>query len=149
MTVELKEWNILDHFEAYRKIYLQYLREENDVDLLAYAQSEEYAFHVSDALTRKVNPCKIFQIKWDKRMAGFMTIRTEPDQVYLADFYVLPEYRNRGIGTNALRSLQTTAQKIYLTPSLRAISLYLREGFIPADQIYEDNQKQIYAWQRK
>lgn len=51
----------------------------------------------------------------------------------LDDFYVLPAFRNRGIGTEILKKcIAETKEKLYLyvfSGNNRAISLYIRHGF--------------------
>ncbi|HET6151815.1 MAG TPA: GNAT family N-acetyltransferase [Marmoricola sp.] len=56
---------------------------------------------------------------------------------YLANFYVLGEYRGIGIGTELLTACTTYADdhgfvRIVLSPSERSVPLYQRDGFGPA-----------------
>ena len=59
---------------------------------------------------------------------------------YLANAFVLAAYRNRGIGGKLLAALLGYADanhfaRVVLSPSQRAIPLYQRAGFAPADSL--------------
>jgi GNAT superfamily N-acetyltransferase len=59
---------------------------------------------------------------------------------YLANAFVLPAYRDRGIGGRLLDALLTYTDahefaRVVLNPSTRAIPLYLRAGFQPASAL--------------
>jgi len=59
---------------------------------------------------------------------------------YLANAYVRPECRNRGIGTRLVEAVLGYADghgfaRVVLSPSQRAIPLYRRAGFGPADAL--------------
>ncbi|CAM3942234.1 GNAT family N-acetyltransferase [Cohnella lubricantis] len=72
---------------------------------------------------------------------GKLHSAAEDDTLVLIDLSLLPEYRSRGIGTEAIRQLQCEAagqsfRKVRLTvrtdnPALR---LYERLGFVPVEQ---------------
>jgi GNAT superfamily N-acetyltransferase len=59
---------------------------------------------------------------------------------YLANFYVEPEHRSRGVGQALLDACTTYADehdfvRIVLSPSERSVPLYLRAGFGPATSL--------------
>ena len=59
---------------------------------------------------------------------------------YLANAFVLPEYRNQGIGKRLIMALLDHAAsndfaRVVLSPSERSISFYQRAGFGPADEL--------------
>lgn len=59
---------------------------------------------------------------------------------YLANAYVRPEYRNRGIGARLVEAVLGYADghgfaRVVLSPSQRSIPLYRRAGFGPADAL--------------
>ena len=62
---------------------------------------------------------------------------------YLANAYVRPEYRNRGIGARLVEAVLGYADghgfaRVVLSPSQRSIPLYRRAGFGPADALPSD-----------
>ncbi|MFN7947201.1 MAG: GNAT family N-acetyltransferase [Blastocatellia bacterium] len=72
----------------------------------------------------------------DERPAGrIVVIRTEPE-IRLADITLLPEYRQRGIGSALIAGLQHEAQaarkplRLHVLAANRAVRLYERLGFV-------------------
>jgi len=62
--------------------------------------------------------------------------------VYLTNFYVQPEHRNHGIGSQLLRealswSRRNNAELVLLWPTERSKTLYERHGFVYADDFME------------
>ena len=75
----------------------------------------------------------IFLIESD--VAGYTVFRSEPDFVYVRQFFVCPEFRRRGVGTNAFAWL---AENVWggsrvridvLTDNARAIAFWTSLGF--------------------
>ena len=68
----------------------------------------------------------------DGETAAFFRFVPDGDRMELDDLYVLPAYRNRGVGTAILRRCMGLGKPVYLyvfTKNTRAIALYEREGF--------------------
>ena len=70
----------------------------------------------------------------DGQKAGWYNLSaSDDDRMELDNFYVLPKFRNQGIGSAALeRCFASTAKPIFLycfTKNTRAMSLYSRMGF--------------------
>ena len=62
--------------------------------------------------------------------------------VYLTNFFVQPEHRGQGIGSALLSAVlswskSNNAELVLLWPTERSKSLYLRQGFVPADDFME------------
>ena len=62
--------------------------------------------------------------------------------VYLTNFYVRPEHRSHGIGSELLSaalswSRSNNAELVLLWPTERSKTLYERHGFVPADDFME------------
>jgi ribosomal protein S18 acetylase RimI-like enzyme len=77
----------------------------------------------------------------DGAEAGRLYVRRTDDEVHVLDIALLPEFRDRGIGTALLHELMDEAAgagrvaSIYVEQTNRALSLYRRLGFEPvADQ---------------
>jgi GNAT superfamily N-acetyltransferase len=59
---------------------------------------------------------------------------------YLANAYVLPGYRNRGVGTRLIEAVLAHADahgfaRVVLSPSQRSVPFYRRAGFGPAETL--------------
>ncbi|MBQ9048924.1 MAG: GNAT family N-acetyltransferase [Solobacterium sp.] len=145
MTV-LREWDVPADIEGYMQMYGAYIREEGSPVMLAYLNTGEARQGILAAFRREERPCRCWQITEDDNVRGFLTIRYDPDSVWLADFYVFAEDRNRGIGTAALKEFISLhrGKAIRLTPSPKAVTLYRRFGFEPTDTCSEDNGQVIW-----
>lgn len=72
----------------------------------------------------------------DGEIAAFFRFAQDGERMELDDLYVLPAYRNRGIGTAILRRCVGLGKPVYFyafTENVRAIALYEREGFRRAE----------------
>lgn len=71
--------------------------------------------------------------------AAFYRLVSQKEGTELDDFYVLPQFRNMGIGSQILKRCIMSAQKpLYLYVFSRntgAISLYNRYGFVVTEQV--------------
>jgi GNAT superfamily N-acetyltransferase len=78
-----------------------------------------------------------------ERPEGFISYEVTPTEyVYIVDFYVLPEFRRKGLGLNLLaevESLARSAGKTYLASSIsvaaatvtESMKAHLAVGFVP------------------
>lgn len=74
----------------------------------------------------------------DGEVAAFFRFVPDGERMELDDLYVLPAYRNRGIGTAILRRCVAEGKPIYFyvfTENTSAISLYEREGFRKTEDV--------------
>ena len=74
----------------------------------------------------------------DKKTAAFFRFVPDGERMELDDLYVLPAFRNKGIGTAILRRCVAEGKPIYFyvfTKNTRAIALYEREGFRKAEEV--------------
>jgi len=78
-------------------------------------------------------------ITYDGRLIGTIaTIETE-DCIEIGQFFILPDYQNKGIGTHLLKSILDKADQLGKNVTLRFLksnpvkSLYLRNGFRVVD----------------
>lgn len=105
-----------------------------DLTLINYPKVMEW-------LERKIraNIAQYTCVKLGDRNVGYYRLCFEENRVELDDFYVLPEFRNMGIGTQILKKcLCDTDMPMYLyvfTANAGAISLYRRHGFAVSDQV--------------
>lgn len=68
----------------------------------------------------------------DGAVAAYYRFVPDGERMELDDLYVLPAYRDQGIGTAVLRRCLSQGRPIYFyvfTDNARAIALYEREGF--------------------
>ena len=74
----------------------------------------------------------------DGAVAGFFRFVPDGERMELDDLYVLPAFRNKGIGTAILRRCVAQDRPIFFyvfTKNSRAIALYEREGFRKAEEV--------------
>ena len=74
----------------------------------------------------------------DGAVAAFFRFVPDGERMELDDLYVLPAFRNKGIGTAILRRCVAGGRPIYFyvfTKNTRAIALYEREGFRKAEEV--------------
>ena len=77
------------------------------------------------------------RVLWDGETAAYYRFvpseeRTDGPWMELDDLYVLPAFRNRGVGTAVLRRCLLEGKPVYFyvfTGNARAVALYEREGF--------------------
>lgn len=74
-----------------------------------------------------------FLLSVDGRPAGTARWRKTAEGIKLERFAVLPEYRNKNLGTVllqfVLKSLEGNPAKMYLHSQLKAVNYYQRQGF--------------------
>ena len=74
----------------------------------------------------------------DGESAAYYRFVPDGDRMELDDLYVLPAWRNRGVGTAILRRCLALGKPIYFyvfTGNVRAVALYEREGFRKAEDV--------------
>lgn len=80
--------------------------------------------------------------------AAYYRLHPDGDQTELDDLYVLPHFRNRGIGCTILQKcLEEASAPVFLyvfTRNVKAISLYSRFGFRTVRQVGKT--RQIMEW---
>ncbi|MDL9979707.1 GNAT family N-acetyltransferase [Microbacterium sp. ASV49] len=85
------------------------------------------------------SPAHTFMILVDTAVAGTITLRPEPDALWLEMFYLDDEHQGRGIGTAVLRSVLADAprdrpMRLQVLVGSAARRLYERYGFVVEDQ---------------
>ena len=74
----------------------------------------------------------------DGQTVAYFRFAPDGDKMELDDLYVLPAWRNRGVGTAILRRCLALGKPIYFyvfTGNTRAVALYEREGFRKAEDV--------------
>ena len=74
----------------------------------------------------------------DGQTVAYYRFVPDGERMELDDLYVLPAWRNRGIGTAILRRCLAQGKPIYFyvfTGNVRAVALYEREGFRKAEDV--------------
>ena len=79
------------------------------------------------------------RIFWDGQLAGYYCLTESQEGAELDSFFILPQYRCRGIGTEVLRHIIDTCNcSIFLYVFRRnsgAIALYRRMGFTVTQEV--------------
>ena len=74
----------------------------------------------------------------DGQTVAYYRFVPDGDRMELDDLYVLPAWRNRGVGTAILRRCLSQGKPVYFcvfTGNVRAVALYEREGFRKAEDV--------------
>ncbi len=78
------------------------------------------------------------RVLWDGQTVAFYRFVPDGERMELDDLYVLPAWRNRGVGTAILRRGLALGKPIYFyvfTGNTRAVALYEREGFRKTEDV--------------
>lgn len=99
-------------------------RKEAFLRMQFHAQRQQYQFTFPDAIHQI--------IEFNGVPAGRLIVDRSAHETYLVDVALLPDFRDLGLGTSLLRSLQAEGKKIILhvIRSNPAVNLYQRLGFI-------------------
>lgn len=79
-------------------------------------------------------------IQYDGQDIGFLKVRRDPQEIFLGDIVLLPEFRNQGIGTHLIRALLKEAAASEAMVWLKVLKgnparrLYERLGFTVAEE---------------
>ena len=74
----------------------------------------------------------------DGEVAAFFRFVPDGDRMELDDLYVLPAFRDKGVGTMVLRRCIAQGRPVYFyvfTGNTRAVALYEREGFRKTEDV--------------
>jgi ribosomal protein S18 acetylase RimI-like enzyme len=109
------EMDLLDWNSAQKEAFLR---------MQLHAQRQQYQFTYPDAINQI--------IEFNGVTAGRLIVDRSANETLLVDITLLPDFRNLGLGTSLLRSLQAEGKKIILhvIRSNPAVNLYQRLGFI-------------------
>jgi ribosomal protein S18 acetylase RimI-like enzyme len=99
-------------------------QKESFLRMQFHAQCQQYQFTYPSALNQI--------IQFNGVPAGRLLVDRAANETLLVDITLLPDFRNVGLGTSLLRSLQTEGRKIslHVIRSNPAVNLYQRLGFI-------------------
>ena len=78
------------------------------------------------------------RVRCDGEVAAFFRFVPDGERMELDDLYVLPAFRERGIGTAILRRCVAQGKPVYFyvfTKNTRAVALYEREGFRKVEDV--------------
>lgn len=79
-----------------------------------------------------------FLMEDKKKVVGYVSIDIRENSIYIADLYIIPKYRKKGIATKFVKHIQNLRKKLnkrYLRVDVRrkdkpAVKLYKKLGFI-------------------
>jgi len=103
-------------------------------EAFGWDEAEQRAFHSRDWQEKKPGI-----ISYNGELIGTIYIGDNEDFIEVGQFFVLPEYQNKGIGTHILRQVTDRADRSGLAVRLAylknnpAASLYKRHGFQAVD----------------
>lgn len=100
--------------------------------------------HTAEALAGQAGRgCRHFLIETEGRPVGYFSLVLEGERVLLSHFYVLGEYRGRGLGQLAMEFIdrQVAAmggrriELFVLRENYAAVGLYRKNGFVVAEEV--------------
>ena len=104
-------------------------------------------FQSVDAIAEQIEKgAEYFKIEYKKTSVGYLAIKKETDTLFLSKFYVLSDYRGKGIGKQAMSFIFEQAARHQLNQikltvnkdNSASIKIYEKLGFIKADKILID-----------
>jgi ribosomal protein S18 acetylase RimI-like enzyme len=109
------------------------------LDAAGLEQLMRLQFHAQNVTYRAHFPDARFDIiELDRRPIGRIVVNRPGDVIHIVDQAIVPELRNRGLGTAVMRALMEEATRSGLPVRLKVASsndpsmrLYLRLGFVP------------------
>jgi ribosomal protein S18 acetylase RimI-like enzyme len=120
---------VIECNEYFRNWILQEWQEHNKVD-------EVYQLRILDPKEIKFERNEVyFRIVQGDTEVGFVGFKTYEDKIYIYRFFIEPEYRNKGIGTEVLNKIIEYAKsknkdiELDVVCRNRVIELYRRMGF--------------------
>ncbi len=159
MNIVLDEFNLYEdkQYLSYINIFISYIKEiyfedKNYLELLNYLESNEYKQNILTLANRKENKFYIMKIIKDNDLIGFIDYvcyLDEKGKCIIGNFYIYPEYRNKGIGLNVHNIIYNNLKKlggkfIEITPNEKALSLYKKLGYSFTNKFSEDDNLPIY-----
>ena len=79
-------------------------------------------------------------VSWESKPIGRLIVDRHTDEIRLVDIALLPDYRNRGLGSQVVRKLQAEAAaqhkplRLQMIRFNRALGLFERLGFVRASE---------------
>lgn len=127
-------------FDLLYSINKSAIKENMERAIGAWVKDDQYQYFKDSTLFPEN-----FIIEYNNQSVGFITIKKLTGRIHIEKFCILPEFQNRGIGSQILDiilqdlepHLKVTLQLFYNNP---VIALYLRHGFSE----YRRNSKYIY-----
>lgn len=105
-------------------------------------------FQSCNAISSSINydNYKYYIISYDNHFCGYIAIHQEDSKLFLSKFYILKEFRNKGIGKETFKFLKSFCvsqglHSIYLTVNkynFSSISIYKSIGFKTIDSVISD-----------
>ncbi len=132
-----------DEKSLFDKMFIEYLKEVCDPDEfceeLDDLHNDELDRQMVEQTLREHNPYFVMKILHEEKCVGFVTyIYRETERIgFINNFYIYPQYRNKGLGTSVYllveERLKTSgATYIELNPIENAKRFYARHGFSPS-----------------
>ena len=114
------------HYETALEIREKVFIEEQNVSRALEVENEDEATY--------------YLLLVDGKPVGTARWRSTSQGIKLERFAVLPEYRNKNLGTEILKKvledLHDKSDKVYLHSQLKAVSYYRRQGFVKEGEMF-------------
>lgn len=152
----LNHFNLESEWDSYYHILNEYLLEvctEEEYQEFRTIYPEASYREMMIGLTKRVlNPFHICKIVENDNLVGFVDyvcFVDEEGKALIGNFYLRPELRAHGLGSQVYQLVEAQLQSlgakyIDVTPSAKAISFYLRHGFIETSDHSLENDEIVY-----
>lgn len=137
--------NLDEEWLHYVRLFDAYIKETSASDGFEYRnciEDEEYKEAILRVVNRPENKLHVCRIMKDGMQIGFVDYicwLNENGKSIIGNFFIEKPYRNNGYGSEVLDLVEKELAKIgakYIdvTPSKRAVGLYLKHGFFKTDE---------------
>lgn len=153
----LEEYDLSSEWDAYLNIYKEYLRtvihdKKELMEILTVISGEEHKNNILRINQRKDDKFFIFKILRNSCQIGFcdfVCYKNENGKGLIGNFYLYPDFRNKGYGSEAYLLLEKKliglgATYIDITPEEKAQNFYLRKGFVKTEDLSLENGETVY-----
>ena len=145
-----KEWDT--YFQLFKEYILEVCSDDDLEETISDISGEDYHKQILKVCNRNNNKFHVCRILKDNTCLGFcdyICYLDENGKCLIGNFYLHPEYRNKGYGTDTyllmeIELIKLGGKYIDITPATKAISFYLRKGFNKTDDISQENGETIY-----
>lgn len=127
------------------ELFCELVEKHEDLTINNYEKIKKWEkFKLSNSLS------EYYSIFCDDEKVGYVHFFQNESSMEIDDFYILNEFRNRGVGTETLRKLQSSTDMpislFVFKNNLGAIKFYEREGFKFKEDI--DERRMVLEYKR-
>ena len=102
----------VENIDEFWKLHFKYLVDDGiitDDEDKEYFSGEEYRGIIKEHMERDIDRHRMVWFVWDNKRIGaaqYNTYKSEDGKCFILDFWIFPEYRNRGLGHACFEKLE-------------------------------------------